>query len=94
LARDIDRKLRLTAALLGAATRKDLAAAFRKISPATPFDVNRAHKWMQGRAQPRELQLYADLGEASRPRPNGQLDRRMRPGRRWCIQVGGGGATG
>ena len=58
--RDIDRKLRLTAAVLGAVTRKDLAKAFRRINSATPFDVERASKWMQGRARPREQQLYED----------------------------------
>jgi len=60
LAREIDRKLRLTAALLGAVTRKDLAAAFRRVNPATPFDIERANKWMQGRARPREQQVYDD----------------------------------
>ncbi len=60
MAREIDRKLRLTAALLGATTRKDLAKAFQRINPATPFDVERAHKWLQGRARPREQQLYED----------------------------------
>ncbi|MGO4123942.1 hypothetical protein AB4Z01_06060 [Inquilinus sp. YAF38] len=60
MARDIDRKFRLTAAVLGAATHKDLAAAFRRINPATPFDVDRAYKWLQGRAQPRERQIYED----------------------------------
>jgi len=60
VAREIDRKLRLTAALLGAVTRKDLAAAFRRANPATPFDVDRAHKWLQGRARPREPQVYED----------------------------------
>ena len=60
MAREIDRKLRLTATVLGAVTRKDLAAAFRRVNPATPFDIDRANKWMQGRAQPRELQLYED----------------------------------
>ena len=60
MARDIDRKLRLTAALLGAATRKDLAAAFRRVNPATSFDIDRANKWLQGRASPREPQLYED----------------------------------
>jgi hypothetical protein len=60
VARDIDRKFRLTAAVLGAATHKDLAAAFRRINPATPFDIDRAYKWMQGRAQPREQQIYED----------------------------------
>lgn len=60
MARDIDRKLRATAALLGAVTRKDLAAAFRRVNPTTSFDVERAHKWIQGRARPRELRLYED----------------------------------
>lgn len=60
MARDIDRKLRLTAAFLGTVTRKDLAAAFRRANPATPFDIGRADKWLQGRAQPRELQVYSD----------------------------------
>lgn len=60
MAREIDRKLRLTAALLGAVTRKDLAAAFRRVNAATPFDVERANKWLQGRAQPREQQVYED----------------------------------
>jgi hypothetical protein len=59
-ATDIDRKLCLTAALVGARTRKDLAAAFRRVNPRTPFDVERAHKWLQGRARPREQQLYDD----------------------------------
>lgn len=57
---DIDRKLCLTAALIGARTRKDLAAAFRRVNPRTPFDIERAHKWLQGRARPREQQLYDD----------------------------------
>jgi hypothetical protein len=60
VARDIDRKLRLTAALLGTVTRKDLATIFRKANPATSFDVGRADKWLQGRAQPRQLELYDD----------------------------------
>ena len=58
---DIDRKLCLTAALVGAqAPRKELAAAFRLVNPHTPFDVERANKWLQGRARPRERQLYDD----------------------------------
>ncbi len=64
---DIDRKLCLTAAIVGARTRKDLAAAFRRVNPRTSFDVERANKWLQGRARPREQQVYEDwakvLGE-------------------------------
>jgi hypothetical protein len=63
VARDIDRKLRVTAAVLGTVTIKDLGAAFRRINPATPFDTDRAHKWMQGRASPRQLQLYEDWAQ-------------------------------
>jgi hypothetical protein len=57
---EIDRKLCLTAALLGAASRKELAAAFRRVNPATPFDLERAHKWLQGRALPRDRRVYED----------------------------------
>lgn len=60
MARDIDRKLRVTATLLGAVTCKGLAAAFRRVNPMTSFDVERAHKWIQGRARPREFRLYED----------------------------------
>jgi hypothetical protein len=60
VAQDIDRKLRVTAAFLGAVTAKDLAAAFRRANPVTSFDVERAHKWIQGRARPRESRLYED----------------------------------
>ena len=60
MARDIDRKLRLTAALLGVVARKDLAAAFRRVNATTPFEIGRADKWLQGRSQPRELQVYED----------------------------------
>lgn len=70
MAQHIDQKLRLTAAVLGTVTRKDLAAAFRRVNPATGFDVDRANKWLQGRAQPRQLSVYEDwskLLELGRP---------------------------
>ncbi|HWL70681.1 MAG TPA: hypothetical protein VNS22_20210 [Geminicoccus sp.] len=56
----IDVKLSLTAAALGAITRKDLALAFRRVNPSTSFDLERAHKWLQGRSKPREMALYED----------------------------------
>jgi hypothetical protein len=60
MARDIDRKLRATAAILGLSTRKDLAAAFRRVNAATSFDIERAHKWLQDRSSPPDAQLYQD----------------------------------
>jgi hypothetical protein len=60
MARDIDRKLRATTAALGLITRKDLAAAFRRVNAATTFDIERAHKWLQGRSSPRDARLYQD----------------------------------
>jgi hypothetical protein len=59
-ATDIDRKLCLTAGLIGAVTRKDLVAAFVRVNPHTAFELERAHKWLQGRARPREQRLYDD----------------------------------
>ena len=60
MAQHIAQKLRLTSALLGTVTRKDLAAAFRAVNPRTAFDLGRADKWLQGRANPRELSVYED----------------------------------
>lgn len=60
MARDVAQKLRLTAAVLGTVARKDLAAAFRRVNANTSFDTGRADKWLQGRAQPRERQVYED----------------------------------
>jgi len=60
MAQHIAQKLRLTSALLGTASRKDLAAAFRAINPNTAFDLGRADKWLQGRARPRQMSVYDD----------------------------------
>lgn len=60
MVREFERKLRLTAAMIGANTRKDLARAFHRVNRATTFDIDRAAKWLQGRAHPRDLSLYED----------------------------------
>jgi hypothetical protein len=60
MARDIGRKLRATAAVLGLVTHKELAAAFRRVNAATAFDVGRAEKWLQDRAAPRDARVYQD----------------------------------
>ncbi|MDX8483317.1 hypothetical protein RFN28_33445 [Mesorhizobium sp. VK24D] len=66
MALNIAQKLRLTSVVLGTATRKDLAAAFRAVNPKTAFDVGRADKWLQGRAQPREYSVYDDWAKVLR----------------------------
>jgi hypothetical protein len=53
-------KLRLTAAALECANRKQLCARFRAVNPATHCHLDRLHKWMQGRALPRDPGFYAD----------------------------------
>ena len=59
-ARDVAAKLRLTAALLGGVSQKELCAAFRKVNPQTGFDLDRSYKWIQGRSLPRSTQIYED----------------------------------
>jgi hypothetical protein len=57
---DFATKLRLTAAVLGCPGRKELCVRFRAANPATHFDLERSHKWLQGRALPRFAQVYED----------------------------------
>ncbi|AZO08700.1 hypothetical protein EJ074_05895 [Mesorhizobium sp. M3A.F.Ca.ET.080.04.2.1] len=66
MAQHIAQKLRLTSAVLGTVSRKDLAAAFRAVNPKTAFDLGRADKWLQGRAHPRELSVYDDWAKVLR----------------------------
>ncbi len=56
-------KLRITAAVLGCTRRKDLCARFRGVNPGTEFDLERSHKWMQGRAAPRSSRVYDDWAQ-------------------------------
>jgi hypothetical protein len=58
--RDLAAKLRITAALLGCASQKDLCARFHQVNPGSTFDLDRSYKWMQGRAQPRSTRVYED----------------------------------
>jgi hypothetical protein len=71
MAQHIAQKLRLTSALLGTVTRKELAAAFRAVNPKTAFDLGRADKWLQGRAQPREHSVYDDWAKLLRVEQSG-----------------------
>jgi hypothetical protein len=60
MAVDLAAKLRVTSAALGCVTRKDLCARFRAVNAATHFDLERSHKWMQGKAEPRASGMYDD----------------------------------
>jgi hypothetical protein len=60
---DLAPKLRLTAAVLGCSTGKELCARFRAINTDTPCDLDRLYKWLQGRASPRSAQLYNDWAQ-------------------------------
>jgi len=57
---DFDAKLRMTASVLGCANRKELVARFRAANPATQCDLDRLHKWLQGRALPRSSEVLKD----------------------------------
>lgn len=54
-------KLRMVAAALGCASRKEFCARFRAVNAATQCDLERLNKWMQGRSLPRAASVYADL---------------------------------
>jgi hypothetical protein len=60
MVRDFGAKLRITAAVLGCASQKDLCARFREVNPGTIFELDRSYKWMQGRAVPRSAKLFED----------------------------------
>lgn len=68
---DFATKLRLTAAVLGCPGRKELCARFRAVNPATHFDLERSHKWLQGRALPRSAQVYEDWAKVLGTRRSG-----------------------
>ncbi len=63
-ARDFPAKLALAAEHLGCRTQKELLAQLLAVNPNTSFDPVRAYKWLQGRATPRDPQIYQDLADA------------------------------
>ena len=60
MAHELPAKLRVTQELLGCNSRKEFCARFRELNPRTEFDLERSHKWMQGRAKPRSARVYDD----------------------------------
>lgn len=65
---DLGLKLRLTLVVLGCGGVKELCARFRSVNPRTNFDLERAHKWMQGRATPRSADVYDDWAKVLQTR--------------------------
>ncbi len=57
---DFDAKLRMTACALGCVSRKDLVARFRAVNRATQCELDRLHKWLQGRSIPRSADVLND----------------------------------
>lgn len=57
---DFDAKLRMTASVLGCTNRKELVARFRAVNKASQVDLDRLHKWLQGRALPRSAEVLHD----------------------------------
>lgn len=57
---DFDAKLRMTATVLGCTSRKALVARFHQVNKATQCDLDRLHKWLQGRALPRSVEVLDD----------------------------------
>jgi hypothetical protein len=57
---DFDAKLRMTASVLGCTSRKELVARFHAANKASQCDLDRLHKWLQGRALPRSAEVLQD----------------------------------
>ena len=57
---ELARKLRLTAAALGCATRRELAARFVAVNAASQCNLARLELWMEGRSMPHSPKLYDD----------------------------------
>ena len=77
MAHELPAKLRVTMALLGCNSRKELCARFREVNPRTEFDLERSHKWLQGRAKPRTAQVYEDWTRLLGMRAAGGLAHRL-----------------
>lgn len=58
--RDFDAKLRMTALLLDCSSRKELVGRFHAANPKTECDLERMHKWLQGRSLPRAASIVED----------------------------------
>jgi hypothetical protein len=60
---DFDAKLRMTASVLGCSSRKDLVTRFHAVNRSSQCDLDRLHKWLQGRTLPRSSEVLTDWGK-------------------------------
>lgn len=58
---DVALKLRLTQLVTGCVTQKAMHARFKLVNPKTGYEPERAYKWVQDRAAPRDPSVYDDL---------------------------------
>lgn len=68
---DFDAKLRMTASVLGCASRKELVARFHAVNRSSQCDIDRLHKWLQGRSLPRSSEVLADWSKVLRSNRTG-----------------------
>ncbi|MEQ8814435.1 MAG: hypothetical protein RLO51_03030 [Thalassobaculum sp.] len=61
MTRDLALKLRLTQLVTGCVTQKALHARFKQVNPQTGYEPERAYKWVQDRAAPRDPSVFEDL---------------------------------
>jgi hypothetical protein len=61
MTRDLGLKLRLTQLVTGCVTQKALHARFKQVNPLTGYEPERAYKWVQDRAAPRDPSVFQDL---------------------------------
>lgn len=61
MTRGFAEKLRLIMRVTGCVTQKALYAKLKSINAGTGYDPVRAYKWIQGRSNPRDPEVYEDL---------------------------------
>jgi hypothetical protein len=57
---DFDAKLRMTAAVLGCTSRKELVGHFHRVNKSSQCTLDRLHKWLQGRSLPRSAEILQE----------------------------------
>lgn len=61
----------MTASVLGCGGRKDLVARFHAVNRSSQCDIDRLHKWLQGRSLPRSAEVLSDWSKVLGTSRNG-----------------------